>query len=429
MKRLFPRARRLPFSCVLGNVVIAGLMVASFPQGAWAQPTDPTSGTLHDAIEAAWTNDPAQNDLALQESGAKKRERAARSWFAGSPTIDAQYFDDRPSGRNYAYRTTQAGLSVPLWLPGQGTATENVARADATFAAAQREVAHMAVAIRVTDATGALQLARARRMTAQMTLAAFRRLAGAVQASVRAGESTSADLQAVNGQMAVIESDVNASVEDEDASQASLDILTGRPTRVSLAEIDSHWPLYLRAQAVPWSEDRDPRLRAAHQRVRVATEKDRLAAHSYMPNPEIGAGVINQGQYGSPWDTQIGVSLRMPIPTDVTRVPVRTQAQGALSTAERDEIDTRRTILAEVARVQARLRNTSASIVTTAQAARDMLTRADAVERSWRSGETPLIEAIRARMDAYDARLRFETAEAGYRIAIVRTVIAWGYLP
>lgn len=421
------RGARTWFLC--GGALSVALAASGLPFTAMAQDIPPQFGTLHDAVEAAWANDPAQTDLAIQESGAKKRERAAKSWFAGGPSIDAQYYDDRPSGRNYSYRTTQVALSVPLWLPGQGTATENVARADAQFAAAQREVAHMAIAISVTDIVGSLQLAQSRRMAAQMTLTALRRIANAVRKSVRSGESTSVDLQAIDGQIAVIESDINASTEDEGASQASLDILTGHRTRATLADIDTRWPLYQRVRAMPWSEDRDPRLRATRKKVQLATQKNHLAAHSFMPNPEIGAGVINQGQYGSPWDTQIGVSLRMPIPTDVTSVPVRTRAQGELASAEREAADTRRSIMAEVARVQARLRNTSASVMTTAQATHDMLARADAVEKSWRAGETPLIEALRARMDAYEARLRFETAETGYRIAIVRTVIAWGYLP
>ena len=119
----------------------------------------------------------------------------------------------------------------------------------------------------------------------------------------------------------------------------------------------------------------------------------------------------------------------MPIPSDVTSVPVRTAAQSALSTAIRQEIATQRTVRAEMARVQAHLKNTSASIVSTAQAAHEMLARADAMERSWRSGETSLIEALRARMDAYNALLTFSQAEIDHRIAIVRTVIALGYIP
>ncbi|MFT8422686.1 MAG: TolC family protein [Gluconacetobacter sp.] len=410
--------------------VAASLAMALVSGGvATADDTTAIPATLHDVIAAAWTNDPAQNDLATQEAGAKKRQRAAKSWFAGGPSVDAQYYDDRPSGRNYAYRTTQVGLSVPLWLPGQGTATEHVAEADAQAAVVQKDVAHMAVAIRATDAIGAVLLAERRRSAMDSTLAALRRMARAVRASSHAGESTSAEQQAVDARIALSESDRNAIDEEVEAGQANLDILTGHPTKAGLSEIDTHWPLFLRATARPWSEANDPRVRAAHQSVTVATEQDHLAAHSYMPNPEIGVGVINQGQYGSPWDTQVGVSLRMPIPSDVTSVPVRTAAQSALSTAIRQEIATQRTVRAEMARVQAHLKNTSASIVSTAQAAHEMLARADAMERSWRSGETSLIEALRARMDAYNALLTFSQAEIDHRIAIVRTVIALGYIP
>ncbi|TCW25541.1 outer membrane protein TolC [Gluconobacter oxydans] len=417
--------QHFPLTRVLAALGAMILLTNAAPALARTGSTD----TLHDMIADAWANDPAQNDLTTQESGAQKRQRAARSWFAGGPSIDVQYYDDRPSGRNYNYRTAQGGLSVPLWLPGQGTATEHVAAADAQAAQTQRAVAHMAMAIRVADTVGTLLLSERHKATAQSTLIALRRINQVVSLSVRKSESVSTEAQAVSAQMALAENELNTVEEEIEATHASLDILTGHPTQPDLTGIDMRWPVFLQASGHPWTESNDPRVQAAHQAVRVASEKDNLAAHSYMPNPEIGVGVINQGQYGSPWDTQVGVSLKMPIPTDVTSVPIRTQAQSALSTAIREEAETRRTVRAEMARVQAHLRNTSASIIMAAQAAHATVGRADAMEHSWRAGETPLIEALRARMDAYNSLTAFNKAEIDYRVAIIRTVIALGYIP
>jgi hypothetical protein len=129
--------------------------------------------------------------------------------------------------------------------------------------------------------------------------------------------------QAVDARIALSESDRNAIDEEVEAGQANLDILTGHPTKAGLSEIDTHWPLFLRATARPWSEANDPRVRAAHQSVTVATEQDHLAAHSYMPNPEIGVGVINQGERRFAGGNT-GHRPQDADPSDVTSVPVRT---------------------------------------------------------------------------------------------------------
>ena len=58
-----------------------------------------------------------------------------------------------------------------------------------------------------------------------------------------------------------------------------------------------------------------------------------------------------------------------------------------------------------------------------------MLRRADGMEQSWRVGETPLIEALRARMDAYRALLDLNRAEIAWHAAIIRMGIATGTIP
>ncbi|QDH17934.1 TolC family protein [Swingsia samuiensis] len=385
--------------------------------------------SLHQAIQAAWAHDPAQNEVGIKEEGAHKRAHAARSWFAGGPTFDASYYDDRVSGRPYGYRTTQAVISVPLWLPGQGTATERVAQADVQAALADKDVAHMVVAIRVTDAMAAVLLAHRRKDLLVSTVAALQRIDSAIRTARSIGESTDTDVQAVGAEIAQAESDLSLAEEEVEASQSALDILTGQPTPADFSGIDQHWGLFVQASHHQWVDLDDPRVKAVHQATAVAREKEHLAARSFMPNPEVGVGVINQGQYGSPWDTQVGVNVRVPLPSSVTSTPIRTAAQSALAAATTQEIMTRRQVTAEMVRVQAHLRSSMVSVMRTGVAARDMSLRASEMEKSWKSGETPLIEAVRARMDAYNALLMFNRAEINQQVAIIRTVIALGYIP
>lgn len=76
--------------------------------------------SVHDAIAAAWKIDPVRAELETNQDSADVRAKAAQSWFAGGPTLTGDYYDDRISGSNHGYITWQGGVSVPLWLPGQG---------------------------------------------------------------------------------------------------------------------------------------------------------------------------------------------------------------------------------------------------------------------------------------------------------------------
>ncbi|CAI9121271.1 hypothetical protein [Brytella acorum] len=74
--------------------------------------------TFAQAAEAAWSLDPGRTELNTNYHSASVRVEAARSWFAGAPTVVGQYFDDHAIGTNEGYTTYQGGVSVPLWLPG-----------------------------------------------------------------------------------------------------------------------------------------------------------------------------------------------------------------------------------------------------------------------------------------------------------------------
>lgn len=70
--------------------------------------------TFTQAVEDAWSIDPDRNELTTNYHSASRRAVAARSWFAGGPTVSGQYFDDHAIGSNEGYTTYQGGVSVPF---------------------------------------------------------------------------------------------------------------------------------------------------------------------------------------------------------------------------------------------------------------------------------------------------------------------------
>ena len=385
--------------------------------------------SVHEAITDAWNNDPVRTELQTNQQSADARAKAAQSWFAGGPTLSADYYDDRIGGSHLGYITWQGGVSVPLWLPGQGTATENVAHADARTALIRLDVERMAVAVRVVDAAGAAILARKRETAALATLSALERISSAVSRAVRAGESGSVDSQAVTAQLADARSELEGAREEIVTSRAALQTLLGVDGIPDITQADRRWLVLTRANNLRWVEDDDPRVRAAHEEVIAAQAQVRLARASFMPNPEVGVDAIDQAQYGSPWDTQVGFNVRVPLPNAVTTTPVTSAARDRLAAASRQEIQARRAVQNEMAQVRARVEAATTTLDDARVSASAMLRRADAMEHSWRLGESPLIEALRARTDAYRSLLALNRAEIAWHGAIIRIGIATGTMP
>lgn len=385
--------------------------------------------SVHEAIAAAWNNDPVRTELQTNQQSADARAKAAQSWFAGGPTLSADYYDDRIGGSNLGYITWQGGVSVPLWLPGQGTATEKVAHADARTALMRLDVERMVVAVRVVEAAGNATLARKRETAALSTLTVLQRISDAVSRAVRAGEAASVDSQAVMAQLAEARAELESSREEIVTSRTALQTLLGVEGIPDITQADRRWLVLTRANNLRWVEDDDPRVRAAHQEVIAAQEQVHLARASFMPNPEVGVDAIDQAQYGSPWDTQVGFNVRVPLPNAVTTTPVTSAARDRLAMASRQEIQARRAVQNEMAQVRARVETATATLDDARVSASAMLRRADAMEHSWRIGETPLIEALRARTDAYRSLLTLNRAEIAWHEAIIRIGIATGTMP
>ncbi len=384
---------------------------------------------LHTALGAAWDNDPVRRELATNAQSADARAAAAKSWFAGGPILTASYSDDRASGTNLGYITWQGGVSVPLWLPGQGSATEHLAQADAKAALAKVEVERMAIAVRVLEQSGAAILADRRVIAAHMLVRSMEHIASLTSQSKAQGETTGVEMQAVNAQLADTRSELAQAEENQTRTRAELLSLLGIPGLPDILSAQAPWLARIPVGNLQALENLDPRIQSAHRAVMAAEADMHLARSSFMPNPEVGIDAIDQGQYGSPWATQVGVNVRVPLPSDVTHTPLLSAAQNRLAAATRTEIEARRAVHTELVQVMARVTAAREMLTQSQMSASQTMKRADAMERSWRLGETSLIEALRARTDAWRALLTLNQAEVAWHSAIVRICISTGKLP
>lgn len=385
--------------------------------------------SFRDAVTAAWAVDPVRTELTTNGQSADARADAAKSWFPGGPVVSAQYFDDHFIGTNIGYTTYEGTVSVPLWLPGQGTATQRVARAESATIQEKLNVEHMAVAVRVLEATGARVIAQRRLTVALSLVQAMQRVAAAVGRAEHQGEATAADRQAAEAELAAARGETGLAREQVETTGAALDTLLGRPGLPDILTYDDRLLARTRLDTPQAVEDNDPRVRAAARDVAAAREAVRLARASFMPNPEIGVGAIHEGSYGSPWDNRVGVQISVPLPSEARNVPMMAEARNRLAAAGSQEVQARRMVRVELAQVRARLDAARTTLEGTRTSATALNRRADEMEHSWQVGETALIEALRARLAAYNAILALNSAEIGWHAAILRAAIATGMTP
>lgn len=152
----------------------------------------------------------------------------------------------------------------------------------------------------------------------------------------------------------------------------------------------------------------------------------RLARASFMPDPEVGVAAIHEKQYGSPWDDRVGITVSVPLPSDVRNVPLEAEARNKLAAASNQEQQARRSVRQELAQVFVHLTAAKDTFRNSVLSADDMNKRANEMVRSWQAGETSLIELLRARAAAYSALQTRNQAEIAWHAAIIRTLIAAG---
>ena len=79
--------------------------------------------------------------------------------------------------------------------------------------------------------------------------------------------------------------------------------------------------------------ERHPRIVAERQAVAAAEARERLVRLQDRADPELGLQVTNDKQPGSPWDTRLGVTFRVPFASAARNAPLRASAAQKVTRA------------------------------------------------------------------------------------------------
>lgn len=413
-KRISSRVReRHVLACALG------LGLCLIPAAARA-------GSFHDALRAAWVRDPSNRSFSIDAKASHANAGAAESWFPGGPIVSGEYLDDHFIGSNLGYTTYQGAISVPLWLPGQGTATMRSALADEAVSRARINVQRLLVAVRVLDLASSATLLQKKIGNLRATSTILQRVVHSAQDGLRAGEIASSDFDAVVGEKGDVDSRIAEAEQALESTRAELEALTGSDDIPDILSLDGR---ILGTQRLALDPSRDPRLIMASALVKSAKASYNLARHSYMPNPTLGVQVTKQGQYGSPWDTQVGAQFSVALPSEARNTPIVMKEVKAMGAAERDATLAKRKVTVEYRQTRARLSSALVMLKHTNTARQALDQRAADLERAWRVGEAPVIEYLRARRSALESGQRAAEADVIWHAAMIRMSLMAGNYP
>ena len=404
------------------SLVAAGTFFVSLPAAAQS-PTRAHAGptlSLHEAIAAAWARAPQRQGLAAQQASAAARYAAGSALLPNAPYVFGTHVNDRVLGSNYGYITTQAEVGTPIWLPGQGSATQATAQADGVAVEAAVEAAHLALASQVLDLAANVAIADNARAVAVRRLATAQSLAADLSRRFRVGESSQSDALAASADALSAASILGGAEAQVGAAQVVLASVVGTPASPVL---DTPGP------PLPPGPDpfaNHPRIIAATRSLEAAQAAARLTRIDNRDSPEVGFQGINEKQPGSRWDTRFGVTFRLPFATEARNAPRRAAAEQVVTDATVQLTLAQREVRAGVQQAQAIRAGAERSSIAATRAAAELGRRRGQIDRAWRIGEMALIEVVRSNSLYYDAEYARDKARIDLAVARLRLRLAEG---
>ncbi len=404
-----------------------GPRAASASASASASAPGSTAGsvTLRAALDAAWQRAVAARESAGQRRRAEADRAAAGSFWAAPPSLELSHRSDRLHS-NAGGRESEIGVAVPLWLPGQRAARAGTAEAAAAQAIAAEQVARLGLAGELRVAVWQIAALQAEATEANTQGQALKQLADDVDRRVRAGDLARSDALAAQAELlaaSALQSDLRQRLQAARARWTLLTGLTAAPD-LTAAAIDGALAM------TPTTAESHPELQFASRSTDLARQRVELMRQSRRDAPELTVG-LRQDVPGRAEASQgsLAIGLRLPFGTDDRNRPLEAAALVELDVAETHELRLRERLDSDIAAARDAQRSTEAQLESETIRARLLHERAALIDKSFRAGETPLPDLLRARAAAAQADSAAARQLAALGLSRARLQQALGVLP
>ncbi|MES2950124.1 MAG: TolC family protein [Pseudomonadota bacterium] len=417
-----------------GSVLGCALIGTSAAQPTLVAPAIaafPMAPTLAQAAESAWQRATQAREADGQTRRAQAEQSAASSLWAAPPALELSHRDDRwqtAAGR----RETEAGLAWPLWLPGQRSARGAAVDADLALAQAAIEAGRLHFAGQVREAAWGITAQRAELDLAEAQTRYLKGIAEDVDRRVKAGDLAPADALAAQAEMLAANSTLLANRQRLATSIAQWTLLTGLEV---VSDPGKTTELIMATAIAPQNQpalnaEAHPDARLAQLTVERAHKRLNVVGSSWRDPPELLLRLRQDVPgHGEAAQNSIGIGIRVPLGTDGRNLPLQASALSELDVAQSRAQRTQERLIAEAALAQASVDTAQQQLEAERHRATLLRERAALIDRSFKAGETPLSELLRAVSAATQADAGLARQQAALGLARARLQQALGLFP
>lgn len=377
--------------------------------------------TLNAVLEHAWARAVSARVAESGQLAAQASQAVARSWLAHAPALTYAEQSDR-FNQNRGEREREIELALPLWLPGQREARQQVAEGDTAHAEAAIAAARLALAGEVRTAIWTLASRLSALDMASEHLAMLDKLEAQMARRHRAGELARVDHLLAREETLAAKSRLAQAQAQAAEAQAHYRMLSGLDQLPALVE-ESPAPA---PPALPLHAG----LRLAQVAVEQAHAALQLARESRREAPELALGLLqSRDTFTTPNAHSVRLAIRFPLASETRNAPMLATAHAGLIHAEAKW----RAVMAEVDAQQhsadADLASAEAQLAAATERAALATERLTLLQKAFALGELGLSEFMRVHAAATQARL--EQARATYARAAARARVnqSRGILP
>lgn len=414
--------------CLLSGACLAQPVVPPTPSPVTASSATPT---LAQAAESAWHRAVQAREAGGQARRAQAERSAVDSLWAAPPSLELSHRDDRwqtAAGR----RETEAGLAWPLWLPGQRSARGAAIDVDLELAKAAVEAGKLHYAGLVREAAWAISAQRAELVLAGTQLRYLQGIAEDVDRRVTAGDLAHADALAASAEALAARAALHTTRQQLALARSQWALLTGMeiPADPAVASGTSTSPASTPQRPSTFLAESHPDARVARLTLERAKKRLDVVSTSRRDPPELllrlRQDVPGRGESAQ---NSIGIGVRIPFGTQGRNQPLEAAALSEVELAETQSERTHERLAAQEAQAQAAVQAAEQRSQTEHQRALLLRERATLIERSFKAGETPLPELLRAISAAAQAEAGHTRHQAALGLARARLEQALGNLP
>ncbi|MDA8257123.1 MAG: TolC family protein [Betaproteobacteria bacterium] len=376
--------------------------------------------SLRAALDQAWEKSPQAQTLEAKRAESDAQGVAANSLLPGAPAIILGHRNDQLSN-NAGVREWEAGIALPLWLPGQRDARQRQAKAGRVSLEADILALRLRLAGELREAIWQVRQVEAQIRLDEARAQTAKKLAEDVAKRVRAGELAKTDLNLAQNEWRTAQAAVLQNRNRLLQAQQAYATLTG----TSVLPDDSAES----AQSKPLSDDH-PLMEEARLAIEVAQAQVHVASQSRRDNPELELSTRRaRGNLNDAYAGTVALALRLPLATDARNLPLTSAAQTALTRAQSEYTRTRLALEYNRQQAEQALQAADQLLDLARQQRAAAWENLDLIQKSFSLGESDLFTLLRARTAAFEAEQAHNQQEIAQALSRARVNQAQGVLP